>query len=425
MIFRNSSILAFFGVLSLLFGIVRDRFLSTYVGVGPVLDVYNASFRIPDLLFGIMASFVFSAIVIPFLTKEIHNNDKENLEKKFSSLFFFFALVMIALSLVSFILLPFIAKFMAPSFQGEQLSLFIISTRILLIQPILIGLSTLISCLAQAKHKFILFSVTPLVYNLCIILSIVFLYPKFGLLGIIWGVVIGAILHFTLQSYTLFKEKIKLNKDLFSWKLVSEHLNFAVPRSGSHIVSQLRGIIFTTVALQMGVGILSIYVFAQRILDAFIQIIVQSISGATIPILSKHHAFNEHKEYRNVFNKIIISIVLMSVLLQMISYFFGQSIVRIIYGNTSASKDIYHLFMMLMLSFPLYAINSYLVNAFAGKKPKSLFYANLVSAIMTIAVLYLTKDQGIIAFAYATWTVGISYLLLLLFFYRKKDVKYF
>lgn len=421
MILKNSSIIAFFSIISLLLGIVRDRFLAVYVGVGPVLDIYNASFRIPDLLFGVMASFVSSSIVIPFLTKEIHNNDKENLERKFNSLFFFFAFIMFALSLIIFIILPYISKYIFNSFSIEQMSLFIFSTRILLLQPIFLGLSTLISCLAQAKHKFVLFSVTPIVYTLCIIFSIKYFYPSYGLLGIMSGVIIGAALHFILQSYTLFESKIKLNKNLFSMALVREHLNFAIPRSGSHIVSQVRSLIFATVALQMGVGILSIYVFAQRILDAFIQVVIQSVSGATIPILSKHHMFNEHKEYKNVFVRIIVAIIVLSIMMQIVSYFFGEQIVRIIYGNTSAVKDIYNLFILLIMTLPLYSVNSYLVNAFAGKKPKSLFYANLVSSIITVVVLYQTAHLGIIAFAYATWMIGISYFILLLFFYKKKE----
>ena len=52
MIFKNSVLLAFFSVLSLLLAIVRDRLLAMYVGVGPALDVYNASFRIQILCTG-------------------------------------------------------------------------------------------------------------------------------------------------------------------------------------------------------------------------------------------------------------------------------------------------------------------------------------------------------------------------------------
>ncbi len=421
MIFRNSVLIAFFSVVSLILGIVRDRFLSTYVGVGPTLDIYNASFKIPDLLFGVMASFVASAIVIPFLTKEIHNHDKEKLERKFNSLFFFFGFVMFALSFIIFIILPYISKYIFSSLSAEQLPLFITSTRILLLQPILLGLSTLISCIAQARHRFILFSITPIVYTLCIIFSIIYAYPSFGLLGIMYGVLFGAVLHFILQSYTLFESKIKLDKNLFSWSLVLEHLKFAIPRSGSHIVSSLRNIIFAVIALQMGAGILSIYTFAQRILDAFIQVVIQSVSGATIPLLSKHHAFGEHKEYKNIFIKTIIVIVLLSFVMQIVSYFFGREIVYLVYGNTPATPDIYKLFILLVIQLPTFAINSYLVNAFAGKKPKSLFYANFWSSIITIAVLYKTMHLGVIAFAYATWTIGVVYLLLLWYFYRKKE----
>ena len=98
MIFRNSVLLAFFSGLSLLLGIARDRLLSHYVGVGPMLDVYNASFRIPDLIYGIMLSFVSAVTVVPFITKAIHDNDKKELEVRFNSLLFFFSGILIVVS---------------------------------------------------------------------------------------------------------------------------------------------------------------------------------------------------------------------------------------------------------------------------------------------------------------------------------------
>ena len=70
MIFRNSLFLAFFSALSLLLGIVRDRLLADNVGISFTLDLYNASFRIPDLLFGSLLAFISAGTVVPFLTKE-------------------------------------------------------------------------------------------------------------------------------------------------------------------------------------------------------------------------------------------------------------------------------------------------------------------------------------------------------------------
>lgn len=420
MILKNSAILAFFSILSLLLGIVRDRFLATIVGIGPVLDVYNASFRIPDLIYGILLSFVSAAIVVPFITREVHAEDHEKLEQKMNSLLFFFAGSQVVLLVGMAFILPFIASYLVPGFTQAQVALYITSTRILLVQPILLGISMLISCLAQVRHRFVIYSVAPLIYTVSIIASIPLLYPHYGLFGIIIGVVVGSVLHFAIQSHTWVTFGMNLSLSKFSWHVVCEHLKFAFPRSGSHITSQVRSLIFATVATSMGVGVLSIYVFAQRILDAFIQVVVQSASSASVPILAKHHAHDEEKEYSSVLVKVIGSIVFFSILMQIVSFLFGTQIVTILYGHSAYTAQIKHLFILLIWSLPLYAINSYLVNAFSGRDTKSLFYANLISSIATVVVLYMTANQGIIAFAYATWTIAVSYLLLLLYFYSRK-----
>ncbi len=420
MILRNSAILAFFSILSLLLGVLRDRLLATIVGVGPVLDVYNAAFRIPDLVYGILLSFVSAAIVVPFITSEVHASDHDGLEKKMNSLLFFFAGTQIVLLSLMAIVLPYVTQYIVPGFDASQTTLYVTATRLLLIQPLLLGISMLISCIAQVKHKFVLYSVAPLLYTACIIISIPFLYPTYGLLGIIGGVVIGAIIHFTVQSYTWITSGMVLNSSKFSWSIVREHLHFAIPRSGSHITGQVRNLIFATVATSMGVGVLSIYVFAQRIIDAFIQVLVQSVSSASVPILAKHHAHNEEKEYSTVLLKVIGGIVGLSFVMQIASLLFGNFIVTTLYGHSAFRGDIEHLFILLVWSLPLYAINSYLANAFSGRDTRSLFYANFMATLFTIAVLYLTAKEGIVAFAYATWTLGISYLLLILYFYSRK-----
>ena len=79
-----------FAFLSQLLGLVRERLLAQYVGVGSSLDVYNASFRIPDLILGIMLSFAAASTVVPFITKAIQNNDTKDLDERFNSILFFY-----------------------------------------------------------------------------------------------------------------------------------------------------------------------------------------------------------------------------------------------------------------------------------------------------------------------------------------------
>ncbi len=422
MILRNSAILAFFGVVSLILGIFRDRLLAQVVGVGPMLDVYNAAFRIPDLVYGLLIAAVSAATVVPFITKHAEENEEE-ITKKFNSLFFFFGFSLIAFSLVAAACLPFLAPYIVPGFDEFQRHYFVVCSLILMVQPLFLGLSALVSSLAQIKHRFVLYSIAPLIYTLTIIASIPLLYPRYGVIGIVCGVVVGAILSFAVQSYTLYEARMKLSLAMFSWVHVMSHMRVAVPRSLSTVVSRVRDLIFVAVATSIGVGVLSVYLFAQRIIDAFVQVVVQSAASATLPLLAHKHAQGEHKDFTKILKINLISIFSISVLAAAVIIICKDPIVRILYGDVTRGKEISSMAGLFAFSLPLYAINIYFVSAFsASKDTMGLFYANLIaSSVGVITLITAVKmGQGMFSLVISSWVLSVVYLLLLGFFYSRK-----
>jgi hypothetical protein len=146
--------LPFFSGVSILLGILRDRLLATFVGVGPVLDVYNASFRIPDLLYASILAFVTAGTVVPFLTKEDKHGHNIDPRHKLSSITLFFGGFMAIVGTLVAVTLPLYAHAIVPGFSQTELTQFIATTRLLLIQPIFLGIISLISCFAQMKNEF-------------------------------------------------------------------------------------------------------------------------------------------------------------------------------------------------------------------------------------------------------------------------------
>jgi putative peptidoglycan lipid II flippase len=423
MILRNSAIIAFFSVVSLILGVFRDRLLAQFVGIGPMLDVYNASFRIPDLVYGILIAAVSAQTVVPFITKRAQEENYD-LESKFNSLFFFFGLSLTGISLLVGLFLPILTPYVVPGFDEFQRHYFIICSAILLVQPLFLGLSALISSLAQVKHRFVIYAVAPLIYTLVIIGSIPLLYPRYGVIGISVGVVIGALSSLLVQSYSLYTERMKLSVSIFKWKHVTDHLRVAIPRSFSTIVSRIRDIIFVAVATSLGVGILSIYLFAQRIIDAFMQVVVQSAATATLPLLAHKHASGEHKDYVRILKINLISIFLISSFAALIIIFEKNIIVHVLYGDTPRALEIASMAGFFAMTLPIYALNTYFWSAFnASRDIMGLFYANLISSVGGVVILISAMRLGYGSFSLVlgSWALSISYLLLLVIFYSKKD----
>lgn len=387
-----------------------------------MLDVYNAAFRIPDLLYGVFFAVVSAQTVVPFITKAVHEDEKDLVEK-FNSLFFFFGFTLIVVSIITALFLPFVAPYVVPGFDEFQRHYFVIASLILMVQPLFLGLSALVSSLAQVKHKFILYSTAPLIYTLTIIASIPLLYPRYGVIGIACGVVVGAILSFGIQSYTLYEAKMKLSLSMFSWAHIMSHMRVAVPRSLSTVVSRVRELVYAAIATTLGVGALSVYLFAQRVIEAFIQVIVQSAATATLPLLANKHSRGEHKDYTKILKTNIITIFTMAVIAAAFIIFFRDTIVHVLYGNTPRAADIAFMVKYLAFTLPAYAMSFYFVTAFsATKDTMGLFYANVVATGLGVVALLTARSmgEGLFSLVYASWTMNVVYLLLLGFFYSRK-----
>jgi putative peptidoglycan lipid II flippase len=90
--------------------------------------------------------------------------------------------------------------------SGQYSESLLVMTRIMLLQPIILALSGLYGSYIQVYKKFFIYAISPIVYNLGIISGVVFLYPLFGMPGLVLGVIIGALLHLAIQIPTILEK---------------------------------------------------------------------------------------------------------------------------------------------------------------------------------------------------------------------------
>jgi putative peptidoglycan lipid II flippase len=184
-------VLALFTFGSQILALIRDRLLAHQFGAGSELDLYYAAFRIPDLLYVLFASTLSVYVLIPFVAGRIESIGSGNGKRLLSQIFTLFVLVYIVLALCIGLFAPLFVPFIFPGFAEHQDEL-VLLVRILLLQPFLLGLSSLFGVITQLGHRFILYALSPILYNAGIIFGLLFLYPMFGLEGLVMGVIFGA-----------------------------------------------------------------------------------------------------------------------------------------------------------------------------------------------------------------------------------------
>lgn len=281
-------LLGIFALLSQILALVRDRLFASQFGAGEILDVYYAAFRIPDLIFVSIASIVSLSVLIPFLTERLSESPQAG-RQFISSIFSIFSILIITVSAIVFFLAPMLLKFLFPGFADEAIFAdLVLITRILLIQPILFGFSSLFASVVHVHQKFILYAISPLLYNVGIILGVLVLYPLFGMAGLAYGVVFGAFMHMSLQIPFLvvsgFAPKISFKNSFAEIKRVAI-LSF--PRTLALSSNQIALIFLTGFASVMVGGSITIFNLSFNLQSVPLAIIGVSYSIAAFPTLTR------------------------------------------------------------------------------------------------------------------------------------------
>lgn len=290
-------LLGFFAITSQVLALIRDRLLASSFGAGRTLDLYYAAFRIPDFIFITVGSMVSVSVLIPFLLEKMKSGPEEGRRFIGNIFTFFFSLIIVA-SAVAFFFIPALSKMLFPGFNSQDLEEVIKLTRVLLLSPILLGLSNIFGTLTQAYKRFFVYSLSPILYNLGIILGVIFLYPRFGLVGLSYGVIVGAFLHFAIQlpfviQHGLFPT-LRFNFNLDEIKKV---LFVSVPRTLTLGSDNISVIFLLSFASLMATGSIAVFNFSFNLQSVLLSIIGVSYSLAAFPILIKYFLDGETKKF--------------------------------------------------------------------------------------------------------------------------------
>ncbi len=281
-------LLAIFAMLSLILALVRDKLLAFTFGAGQSLDIYYAAFRIPDLIFATVGSLVSASILLPYFIEQFESSKQKG--QTFSDgIFTVFFGTMVVVSAVVFFIAPWLVPKVIPGFAHDPaLGQLILSVRIMLLSPFFLGLSNLYSSLTQMHHRFLVYALSPVVYNAGIIVGLVFGYPILGVPGLAIGVAIGAFLHMGVQVPFMLHEKLLPRFTLnIQWKAVERILFTTLPRTVTLSANQLASFFLVSLASIMATGSISIYNFAFNLQSVPLTLIGASYSSAVFPTLSR------------------------------------------------------------------------------------------------------------------------------------------
>jgi putative peptidoglycan lipid II flippase len=341
-----------------------------------------------------VASLVAISVLVPFIIEKVNISVEEG-RKLIDNIFSFFFLLILTVSLITFFLVPYLIPFIFKGFDYSVFPKLIILTRILLLSPILLGLSNFFGSITQVYRRFLIYSISPLVYNLGIILGILFLYPVFGLKGLTYGVVLGALFHLLIQIPFVIKQGmfpvLKLNID---WSEIKRVMLLSVPRTFTLGMTQITTIFLIAMATFMKEGSVAVFNFSLNLQSVPLAIIGVSYSIAAFPTLAKFFSTGQRDKFLSEIITSARHIIFWSIPISVLFIILRAQVVRTILGVGEFNWDNTRLTAAALALFAFSAVAQGLILLFVrgyyamGNTKKPLIIGT-ISGFLIIGLSYL------------------------------------
>ncbi len=280
---------------SRILGLLRSVIIAERFGTSPELDAYWVAFRLPDLVFQLLAGATLASAFIPTFAG-VRARAGEAAAWRLASSVLNLVLVATALfAVAAFLLAPTLVPAIAPGLgeeagrQEELRALAVRLTRVMLVSPLLFAVSGMFMGILNARRHFLMPALAPMFYNLAIILA--------ALVGadveaLAVGVVAGAALHLAVQLPDLRIAGM-------AYRVVADWRDAAVREVGTLMAPRVLGLAATQVnfyfiaiffASRLEAGAISALTFAWLIVMTLLGVIGMSISTAAFPTLAEQAA---------------------------------------------------------------------------------------------------------------------------------------
>lgn len=401
-------VLASSTLISALLGIFRDRLLNSYyLDTYPTgIDAYTAAFTIPDFLFFLLTSGALAVSFIPVFNQRLSTGNKKSAWELSSSLLNLMAIMtLIASVLIMIFAEPLVRYIVGPGLDESGTILAINMMRVIAINPFLFSISTILSSIQQALGRFIFYALAPALYNVGILIGIVwftgginlFGWQIFegGIMGVALGVVFGAVLQVIVSLVGLFGLGFDYEFKI-SWKNQGFRsvLKLLPARSLDQGIDYVNTLVTTNLSSRMGAGALRSYNQAYSLSQMPVSLIGVAISTAFFPKLTKELGEGKEAKYRQTFRTALGTIIWIALPVAVIAFFARGYVVSFI--KNGGDPLISSVLGTLIISIIANSIFHIVARGFyAHQDTKTPFYVSIITVGLTIALAIIFSILGL------------------------------
>ncbi len=387
-------------ITSRVLGVVRQVLFNMLFGTGPAANAYYAAAYLPETLFDLVAGGALIHAFIPvFLSYEKGHGQRE--VWRLTSLAFNLMLVVLTfLVLLGELFAPaFVANWLVPGYTPAEQALTTNLTRIMLLQPLLLGSGTVITAALNSKRQFLLPALSLAVYNVGLIggLGISLLVSGTGIYGPTSGVLVAAALQVLVMVPALVKQGARYT---FTWQLnhpgLREILRLLIPNVIAVGIASATPIIDTAfLSFMPDSASLAATRNATMLFALPLALVAQAVGQAALPRLAALATARRYMRLCQTFAKVLLASFIFSTMAALLLVLLGLPAIRLLFQHgafDAHSSSLTHLALLgYALALPGQALASLLSLTFYAMK-------NAVLPLAACAVSLLAHVGGIVLF---------------------------
>lgn len=342
-----ATLLASSSLVASVLGLLRDTLMNRYYyhTLPNYADAYTVAFIIPDFMFFVLTTGALSVSFIPVFNDRLQSGNRKSAWELSTSLVNLLALVTLVSSLLIIIFAdPLVRYVVGPGLDEVGRGLAVSMMRVIAINPFLFAIASVIASVQQAVGRFVFFALSPVIYNLGIIIGILFFSNGIsvfgielfegGIMGVALGVVLGSILQLVVSAVGLaglgFDYDFKIHWKNKGFRQV---LSLLPARSFDQGIDYFNSIVETNLASRMVNGSVRAYNQAFTLHSMPVNLIGVAISTAAFPQMTERLSQGRPDLFRSELQAVLRIIVWLALPIATIAFFTQDYLTAFLFGK--------------------------------------------------------------------------------------------
>ncbi|MAS34449.1 MAG: murein biosynthesis integral membrane protein MurJ [Anaerolineaceae bacterium] len=401
---RNSKLARSTLVVMIAFGIakaislVQTVVIAQVFGLSQEWDAFVVANSIPELIFTLIAGGALAHAFIPIFSGFLARSDLEGAWRTATHVINTIFLATLTVSIIAFIAAPWlVANVAAPGFDVASQAQTVELMRILLLTTLIFSVSGISMGILQSHNHFLLPALAPIMFDVGILIGVIFLIGPFGVNGIALGAVLGAAMHFGIQVPGLIRFRARWwpkagFRDPTLWRII----RLMLPRIAGLGVFSINFIVMNNIASRMGAGSVSALNWGWRLMQIPQTLIGTAMGTVIFPTLAALSELDDRDGKRDAMSGALRFIMIASIPSAIGLIFVGQPLIKLLERgafDASASALVYSTLQFFALGLVVHSALEVVARSFyADKDTLTPLWAALGGATINLIGSFVLSD---------------------------------